>query len=144
VLFLGAGASKTVDIGDLKDLTNKVRGYGKLLDHIQDTLKKANIDSRFFNQGETDLEVIFSILNSRIDPVDALKNLGPYSIYINELREQSELPYADQLQNKEEMDNLKETIEKVIVSQCNKFKLDKATKYYDDCLGWKETLLNTV
>jgi hypothetical protein len=138
MLFLGAGASKAVDIGDLKDLTDKVnakiisRGYGKLLDHIQDTLKKANSDSRFFNQGETDIEVVFSILNSRTEPVDALKNLGPYSIYINELREQSELPYADQLQNKEEINNLKETIEKVIVSQCNKFKLDKATKYYDD------------
>lgn len=52
MLFLGAGASKAVDIGDLKDLTDKVntkirnRGYGKLLDHIEYTLKKANMDSR--------------------------------------------------------------------------------------------------
>jgi len=138
MLFLGAGASKAVDIGDLKDLTNKVnakirsRGYGKLLNHIEDTLKKANSDARFFNQGEIDLEVVFSILNSRVDQVNAVKDLGPYSIYINELRAHSELPYADQLQNKEEINNLKETIEKVIVSQCNKFKLYKATKYYDD------------
>jgi hypothetical protein len=134
---VGAGASKAVGIGDLKDLTDKVntkirnRGYGELLDHIENTLKNANMDSKFFKQGEMDMEVILSILNSRIDPVNTLKDLGPYSIYINELRAQSELPYAEQLQSKEEIDDLKEIIEKVIVSQCNKFNPDKATKYYD-------------
>jgi hypothetical protein len=63
MLFLGAGASKAVGIGDLKDLTDEImvrlkkEGYDDLIQHITEMLEKANRDNRFFNQGEIDIEV---------------------------------------------------------------------------------------
>jgi hypothetical protein len=58
----------------------KGEGYGDLINHIIETLKNANKKSRFFNQREIDIEVIFSVLNGLIDPTKALKDLGPYAI----------------------------------------------------------------
>ena len=44
------------------------RSYGKFLDHLEDTLKNANSNSRFFNQGEIDIEVVFSIFKFKDRP----------------------------------------------------------------------------
>jgi hypothetical protein len=72
MLFLGAGASKAVDVGDLKKLTKTVNteirnmGYGELLQHIEDTLNKANKGLRFFNQGEID-SLAAQVLHIRTD-----------------------------------------------------------------------------
>jgi hypothetical protein len=85
-LFSGAGASKAVGIGDLKELTDKVKvrlkeeGYGDLIQHITETLEKANFDNRFFNQGEIDIELIFSVLSGLSNPIKGLKDLGPYAV----------------------------------------------------------------
>jgi hypothetical protein len=147
VLFLGAGVSKAVGIGDLRDLTNNVNnelrknGYGELLQHIEDTLNKANKHHRFFNSGEIDIEVIFSILNARIDHISTLKYLGPYAIYLNELREDRELPYSNILQTSQDLYNIKRIIEDTITNSCKKFDDAKAKKYYSDLFEFeKETL----
>jgi hypothetical protein len=101
MLFLGAGTSKAVGIGDLHDLTAivkkrlKAEGYDDLIIHIIETLKNANKNSPFFNQHEIDIEVIFSVLNGLMDPTKALKELGPYAIYINELCRNPKSPYSD-------------------------------------------------
>ena len=68
MLFLGAGASKAVDIGDIQDLTQQIRNrlsnsdFGGIWEHIEAILESANTNNRFFNPGEIDLEVIFSAL----------------------------------------------------------------------------------
>jgi phage replication-related protein YjqB (UPF0714/DUF867 family) len=88
MLFLGAGASKAVGIGDLKDLTDAIMvrlkkvGYEDLIQDITETLKKANLHNRFFNEGEIDIEVIFSVLNALSNPTKALKEIGPYAIIL--------------------------------------------------------------
>jgi hypothetical protein len=46
----------------------KGEGYGDLINHIIETLKNANKKSRFFNQREIDIEVIFSVLIGLMDP----------------------------------------------------------------------------
>jgi hypothetical protein len=88
LLFLGAGASKAVGIGDLKELTVKVKkelckkGYGKVLKDINHVLCRANSKRQFFNEGEIDLEVTISVLNATINHLKSLKESGPYSIYL--------------------------------------------------------------
>jgi hypothetical protein len=88
LLFLGAGASKAVGIGALEDLSRKVnkelarRGYGDVLNHVCDVLHKANKKGKFFNEGEIDIEVTLSVLNARANHINALKESGPYSIYL--------------------------------------------------------------
>ena len=59
-------------------------GYGNILDYITETLNNANKDNQFFEEGEIDIEVILSVLNGIINPIESLKNLGPYAIYLNE------------------------------------------------------------
>ncbi len=88
MLFLGAGASKAVGIGDLQELTKHImtrlqkEGYEDLIKHVKATLKKANLRNRYFNKSEIDIEVIFSVLNGLSNPTRALKDLGPYAIYV--------------------------------------------------------------
>jgi hypothetical protein len=75
MLFLGAGGSKAVGIGDLKDLTAKINvrlieeGYEDLIQHITEILEKANLNNRYFNECEIDIEVIFSVLNGLSNPI---------------------------------------------------------------------------
>ena len=79
MLFLGAGASKAVGIGDLRDLTDKVdrklkdEGYETILRNIEDILTKANKRNRFFKSGELDIEAKFSVLNALPNPINALR-----------------------------------------------------------------------
>jgi excinuclease UvrABC nuclease subunit len=138
LLFLGAGASKAVGIGDLQDLTAKVtdklinKGYGDILEHTIETLKTANQESIFFNQGEVDLEVIFSILNSRTDHIKTIKELGPYPIYLSELGQIVNLPYSDKFPKKKEIEDIKKIVGDVITSSCIDYDEGKAQKYYDE------------
>jgi hypothetical protein len=130
MLFLGAGASKAVGIGDLKDLTDEImvrlkkEGYEDLIQDITETLEKANRDNRFFNQGEIDIEVIFSVLNGLSNPTKALKEIGPYAIYVNELGRNQESPLSEHLRNnEEEMKRIRTLVGEGITSLCSKFNL---------------------
>jgi hypothetical protein len=143
MLFLGAGASKAVGIGDLKDLTDEImvrlekEGCEGLIQDITEALKKANLDNRYFNEGEIDIEVIFSVLDGLSNPTKALKDLGPYAIYINELgRNQPE-----RLLNEEEMKRIRILVGKGITSGCSKFDRSKATKYYRELFDFEKEML---
>jgi hypothetical protein len=46
--------------------------------------------------------VIFSVLNGLSNPTKALKEIGPYAIYINELGRNQESPLSEHLRNNEE------------------------------------------
>lgn len=147
MLFLGAGASKAVGIGDLKDLTDEImvrlkkEGYEDLIQDITETLEKANRDNRFFNQGEIDIEVIFSVLNGLSNPTKALKEIGPYAIYINELGRNQESPLSERLRNEEEMKRIRTLVGEGITSVCSKFNLSNATKYYRELFEFEKEML---
>lgn len=146
MLFLGAGASKAVGIGDLKDLTDEImvrlkkEGYEDLIQDITETLKKANLDNRYFNEGEIDIEVIFSVLDGLSHPTKALKDLGPYAIYINELGRNQESPLSEPLLNEEEMKRIRTLVGKGITSGCSKFDRSKATKYYRELFEFEKEM----
>ena len=137
--------SQAVGIGDLQDLTNKIKvrlekeGHLSLLQHITDTLENANRDNRFFNQGEIDIEVIFSVLNGLAHPTKALKDLGPYAIYVDELGRKPVSPYSNSLQNEQEINRIRSIVGEVITSSCNNFDEEKATRYYHDLFEFEET-----
>lgn len=101
MLFLGAGASKAVGIDDLENLTRRIkqrlgeREYGDRIKHIVSVLEDANRVHRFFNEGEIDIEVIFSVLNGLFSPRKALEELGPYAVYINQLGGNPQPPFSD-------------------------------------------------
>jgi hypothetical protein len=152
MLFLGAGASKAVGIGDLKELTKNVKvrlmkkGYGNLIQQVISILGKANMrirkkDNRFFNEGEIDIEVIFSVLNGLSNPIKALKDLGPYAIYINELSRKRESPLSKSLHKKDEMKRIKTLVGEVITSVCSKFNESDADKYYHELFDFQKDMI---
>lgn len=147
MLFLGAGASRAVGVPDLRGLTDVVinrleqEGYGDLIHHIIDTLESSNLGYRFFNQGEIDIEVIFSVLNGRLDNTNSLKELGPFGIYLNELGRNPTLPYSGVLQNRQELSRIREIVGEVITKLCNSFHMDKATSYYAALFEFEKQVL---
>jgi hypothetical protein len=146
MLFLGAGASKAVGIDDLQDLTNKIKvqlekkGYKSLIQHVTDTLENANQNNRFFEENEVDIEVIFSVLNGLAHPVKALKDLGPYAIYVNELGRNQESPDRS-LQKEHDIDRIRSIVGQVITSSCNKFNTGKATRFYRELFEFEKDTL---
>jgi SIR2-like domain len=146
VLFLGAGASKAVDIDDLSGLTIKVNNkiertyaqYHDLSKHIVDTLVKANKSSKFFfNKREIDIEVLFSVLNALTNHTSKLKDLGPYAIYIDQLRKKK-LPYEGFTSDR--IEKIRSIVEEVITESCTKFSHDKAIKCYRDLFECEKEL----
>jgi hypothetical protein len=148
MLFLGAGASRAVGLPDMRDLTIAVNarlekeGYGQLIRHITDTLEHANRDSRFFNQGEIDIEVIFSVLNGRINPVKTLKELGPFAIYINELGGNPTIPFEETLRNEQELERIRRIIGEVITTNCSNPDTKRALSYYTSLFEFKKDLVS--
>jgi hypothetical protein len=144
LLFLGAGASKAVGIGDLKELTVKVnkelckQGYGKVLKDIVQVLCRANTERQFFNEGEIDLEVTLSILNAKINHLGALKESGPYSIYLAELGKMINPPHLRFCT--EDIKRIKKIVSRIITSACIKYDENKAKKYYGDLFSLKDEI----
>jgi hypothetical protein len=135
MLFLGAGASKAVDIGDLYDITNRViaklssSGYGGLIQHIIDTLYY----SGSFEKREIDIEVIFSVLNSRVNHENTMKHLGPYAIYMNQLTSNNKAsPYERTLMDHNELKNIRLIVEEEIIASCLGYDQKKAFRYYNE------------
>jgi hypothetical protein len=52
----------------------------------------SNQDNAFFEQNEIDIEV--SVLNGLAHPINALKDLGPYAIYVHELGRNQKSSYT--------------------------------------------------
>lgn len=133
MLFLGAGASKAIGLGDLRDLTVKVRkeldkrGYENMFGKITRRLESADRKHRFFNEGEIDLEVILSILNATVNRMGALKELGPFAIYLNTFTNKRKLS----LHTKEDdLNKIRKIIGKVISRSLINYNKGKAKKYY--------------
>lgn len=142
LLFLGAGASKAVGIGDLEDLSRKVnkelarRGYGDVLNHVCDVLHKANKKGEFFNEGEIDIEVTLSVLNARANHINALKESGPYSIYLAGQRRLVS-PRNIKLPTYQDVAEIKRIVSSIITQSCIKYNHSKAMKYYGDLFNLK-------
>src|SRR5215204_6034322 len=147
MLFLGAGASSAVGIPALAGLTASIisrleaEGYGELIHHITETLERANQGSRFFNQGEIDIEVIFSVLNGRIDPETALMELGPFAIYLNALGGNRNLPFEDKLRNEQDIVEIQRIVGEVIRTNCMSPNMDRALDYYTQLFEFKKRIL---
>jgi hypothetical protein len=62
---------------------NRKKGFKDVLKDIDGGLESANQNYQFFNEGEIDLEIILSILNANTDCKDALKEVGPFAIYLS-------------------------------------------------------------
>jgi hypothetical protein len=88
LLFLGAGASKAIGYGDLKDQTSTIKnelkrkGCADVYERIEGRLARANKHLRLFD-GEIDLEVILSILNANVYQDKALLDSGPFTVYVS-------------------------------------------------------------
>jgi hypothetical protein len=124
VLFLGAGVSHALGLHDLQGITTAVidqldnQGQRELVHHIITTLERANVNSSFFNPGEIDLEIIFSVMNGIANSTEVLRDSGPYSIYINELGGSPRSPYADALREVAEIGQIRARIGQIIMESC--------------------------
>ena len=97
-----------------------------MIQHITEILEKANLNNRYFNECEIDIEVIFSVLNGLSNPIKVLKELGPYAIYVNELGRNDVSPLLKNF-SEEKMDRIRST-----TSVCRNFRKQDAIKYYRD------------
>ena len=136
MLFVGAGCSKAVGSKDLQDLTLKTKyelkknGYGDVLKEIEARLKSANETYQFFNDREIDLEVILSILNANTDYKSALKEMGPFTIYLSTFADIRKLSLRQI--GTQDLTKIRKMIGKVITTNVKTYRKDKAEKHYHD------------
>ncbi len=103
------------------------RGYGDVLKEIERRLESANHNYQFFNEGEIDLEVILPILNANTDHTNALKEVGPFAIYLSTFADIKKLSL--QRIKTEDLMKIRNTIGNVITNSLIKYKKDRAKKY---------------
>lgn len=134
MLFVGAGASKAMGLGDLQDLTVKVRkelgkrGYENIFEKITRRLESTDLKDQFFNEGEIDLEVILSILNATVDRREALKELGPFAIYLNTFTNKRKLSLLHATED--DLKKIRKIIGKTISQSLTNYNKSKAEKNY--------------
>src|SRR5215208_6111960 len=130
MLFLGAGASKAVEIGDIKDFTreiiSKTEGEGNLritIDIIQHILQNSPefINFRF------NLEVLYSILDGIANRWHSLNELGPFSILMHNLL-QHDNEFTSLIINQQEFSTFVRIVEEVIVDSINSYNSDDRRK----------------
>src|SRR6185437_14881009 len=100
MLFLGAGASKPMDLPDLHDLTKEIRKRidddpFKEIEHVLRQPKDSKDRIRYAYK-ELGLEIFLTILDSLADPSNAISELGPFAVYLYKL-----------LKNKKAIDSIK-------------------------------------
>jgi hypothetical protein len=145
MLFLGAGASHAFGIGQLQDFTTQVNrifadhGYSRLIDHIHQTLVNANRDSQFFfDESEIDMEVILSVLELMAHPIQTAHNGGgPRILYLNQLLNST---YNDNIPQQQELDEIKRSIEEVIIYSCMNCDFVGAIEYYDSLFRFESSI----
>ena len=136
MLFVGAGCSKAVGSKDLQGLTLKAKdalkknGYGDILTQIEARLESANENNQFFNKWEIDLEVILSILNANTDYRRALKETGPFTIYLSTFADITKL--SSQQIGAEDLTKMRNMIGKVITTNVKTYSKNKSKSYYQD------------
>jgi hypothetical protein len=137
LLFLGAGSSKPFGIGELKDITAKVKevliehGYVDVLINIHETLKEANVGSTYFaNESEIDIEVILSVLDLLVEPSTALNTLGPSAIFIYQSAKKVESSRSFKTPTKEDYIETRKIVERELVDSCNGCDFQRALEYY--------------
>ena len=99
------------------------------------------LNNRFFNPGEIDLEVIFSVLNARAHHINALRDLGPYAIYLDQLRKDEELPFVNSFSDPDIIRGVKEVVDDTLVQSCSNPNIALARQYYHDLFEFEKTEL---
>lgn len=131
MIFLGAGASKAVNLPTLHGLTEQIRNkYSDPFKEIDIVLKQNNGRITYPNE-ELDLEIFLTILDSLIDPWSTIHELGPFGVYLYKLLEHKEL--IDKIKrSKIEIRNIKIKSLQMIDRVLRKPDLIKAKKLYDE------------
>ena len=123
MIFLGAGASKSLGIPTLQGFSEyvyselKKRGHEELVNEIIDSLEHFNITP--------DFESLYSILEGLVDPTSAVKSAGPLTAFF--VRNQSRLP------QKQNFLEILEDVKKIIYDKCHldRNKINHIAELYD-------------
>ena len=135
MLFVGAGASKPFGTPVLTELTRKVNdifdrlGYGDLWGHVYDSLKQSSEqpDDYFASDDEIDMEVVLSVIDFIMNPVEKTRELGPSLYYLQKNLTEH---FTGRKPSKEEYLNIRNKIENKIVRSCNNVNFPLAKEYY--------------
>ena len=135
MLFLGAGSSNAVGIGQLSVLTEKVikklekEGYYEPISNIVKIIKSKNKNHQYYYDNEIDIEVIFTIINKEINRIESLKELGPYAIYCSESESRNNNLEANDILK------IRKIISKEIINHCKSFNKNRAKEFYTALLN---------
>lgn len=144
LLLLGSGSSNAVGIGTLAVLTQKVterlrsEGFGHIVDHIYDVLKRKNQEYRYYQDNEIDIEVILSILNRCVTHNESLKELGPYALYSSDSCADLELSTI----KRQDLVRLRSITANEITNHCLAYRKDDAFRYYSELLSLDKNIVN--
>lgn len=137
MLFLGAGASVPMGIGDIENFTRIIieRTEGNLRNTI-DTIQRILNSSVEFMNFRFNLEVLYSILDGFSNRWRALTELGPFPILMHNLLSNNNEFYNLQI-SQQEFSDFETIVETEIVSSINSYSYDRtrrrtAKNLYDD------------
>jgi hypothetical protein len=135
LLFLGAGFSKAAGLGDLGDLTSKVKselkkkGYSNIYEKVEGRLTAANRRLQLFDRGEIDLEVILSILNADANQVNTLKS-EPFAAYISTFTDITE--WQSERVKLRDLNRIRMTVGRILTNNLLKYDKHIAKRYYQE------------
>lgn len=155
MLFLGAGASKSLGVPDLPALTKKIegalasQGYGEVMKAVNLALRA------LYDSEEIDIELIFTVLDALREGSSAhsvARELGPLASYLGDLPAEGQLEMVDDVEKailatmntlrkllpkNGDVDEMMGIAQNVILNECRNIDAAKVAKAYNDLYGLK-------
>ena len=140
MLFLGAGASNAIGIGQLSDLTSKVlkklesTKYSDVVKEILEKLSIKNEGCKYYDNDEIDIEVILSLLKKSVNPYESIKNLGPYAVF-SSCTEEKIISITEN-----DLIDMYKIIDREITNHCLSYEQERADRLYGELISLDEKI----
>jgi hypothetical protein len=143
MLFLGAGASRAVDLPTLCGLTKLIREtYSDPFKEVERILNQ-NSDTISYPVEELDLEIFLTILDSMVDPPKVIYELGPLAVYLYKLiQRKNSIDWI--VKSEKEIRDLKNNSVQLMDEVLRHPDRNKAKELYDELLSMSANIKNAA
>jgi hypothetical protein len=143
MLFLGAGASRAVDLPTLCGLTKLIREtYSDPFKEVERILNQ-NSDTISYPVEELDLEIFLTILDSMVDPPKVIYELGPLAVYLYKLIQRKN-SIDGIVKSEKEIRDLKNNSVQLMDEVLRHPDRNKAKELYDELLSMSANIKNAA
>lgn len=129
MLFLGAGASRAVGIEDLQGITQIIRQrLPQNLRSLVDRLGLVFQDEKYNSLNlQLDLEILYTVFDNLVHRREALRELGPFAVIMDDLLENNESLRSLQI-TEEEFLEFQQIVSETIFSVMNNYRDDQTNR----------------